>query len=85
MTTTIAHARLLWLTLTAGAALAGALPASAQQATGTSFVDDFDKIDRSVWYISDGWNNGAHQNCTWSKNQVKTEDGKLELGFAEGK
>jgi endo-1,3-1,4-beta-glycanase ExoK len=86
MTTKIAHARRLCLSFTIiGAGLAGALPASAQQAAGTSFVDDFDKIDRSVWYISDGWNNGPHQNCTWSKDQVKIDNGKLELGFAQGK
>ncbi len=86
MTTKIAHARRLCLSFTIiGAGLAGAFPASAQQAAGTSFVDEFDKIDRSVWYISDGWNNGPHQNCTWSKDQVKIDDGKLELGFAQGK
>ncbi|RWX79317.1 glycosyl hydrolase family protein [Neorhizobium lilium] len=53
--------------------------------TGKSFVEDFDKIDPAVWYISDGWNNGSHQNCNWSKTQVKVESGMLKLGFAEGK
>lgn len=85
MTAKIAHARLLCQSLTIGALFLGALPAHAQQATGKSFVDDFDKIDRSVWFVSDGWNNGAHQNCTWSKNEVKTESGMLGLGFTEGK
>jgi endo-1,3-1,4-beta-glycanase ExoK len=85
MTAKIAHARLLCQSLTIGALILGALPTHAQQATGKSFVDDFDKIDRSVWYVSDGWNNGAHQNCTWSKNQVKAEGGMLQLTFAEGK
>ena len=65
MTTQIAHARKLCLSLiTIAAACASALPASAQQASGKSFVDDFDKINRGFWYVSDGWNNGAHQNCT---------------------
>jgi endo-1,3-1,4-beta-glycanase ExoK len=84
MTTKIAHARLLCQALITGTLLIAPLPAHAQQARGTSFVDDFDRIDRSVWYVSDGWNNGAHQNCTWSKNQVSAEDGRLQLRFAEG-
>ncbi|MBB3398034.1 MULTISPECIES: glycoside hydrolase family 16 protein [unclassified Rhizobium] len=86
MTTQIAHARKLCLSLiTIAAACASALPASAQQASGKSFVDDFDKINRGFWYVSDGWNNGAHQNCTWSKNNVKVENGALQLSFADGK
>nr|WP_307160466.1 glycoside hydrolase family 16 protein [Rhizobium paknamense] len=50
-------------------------------ATGASFVDDFNTLDMKRWYISDGWNNGAHQNCTWSKKNVKVEDGNLVLTF----
>ncbi|MGN6467667.1 MAG: glycoside hydrolase family 16 protein [Rhizobiaceae bacterium] len=78
--------------LAAGAAvpaLAAPSPAPAQsaakpaKATGKSFVDDFDRLDRKRWYISDGWNNGKHQNCTWSKEQVKQADGKLTLEFAK--
>ncbi|CCM76122.1 glycoside hydrolase family 16 protein [Rhizobium mesoamericanum] len=86
MTTKIAHARKLCLSLvTITAACVSALPASAQQASGTSFVDDFDTINRGFWYVSDGWNNGAHQNCTWTKNNVKVENGALQLLFADGK
>lgn len=48
-------------------------------ATGTSFVENFDSLDRSFWYLSDGWNNGAHQNCTWSQKQVRAEGGNLQL------
>jgi endo-1,3-1,4-beta-glycanase ExoK len=69
-------------------AISGSLPALAQAqqgATGKSFVEEFDRIDPSIWYVSDGWNNGGHQNCTWSKKQVGVKDGMLELGFAEGK
>jgi endo-1,3-1,4-beta-glycanase ExoK len=56
------------------------LPAQSQDgATGKSFVENFDSLDRSIWYISDGWNNGAHQNCTWSQKQVKAEGGALQL------
>ncbi|WP_280949774.1 glycoside hydrolase family 16 protein [Rhizobium sp. CF080] len=56
-----------------------------QGAAGQSFVETFDSLDRSVWYVSDGWNNGKHQNCTWSKKQVKAEGGALQLTFTEGK
>lgn len=53
--------------------------------TGKSFVDDFHKFDTKRWYISDGWNNGKHQNCTWSKKQVSLSKGKLSLKFAAQK
>jgi endo-1,3-1,4-beta-glycanase ExoK len=85
MTTKIAHARKLCHTLGLfGALVVGVSSAVAQQAPGTSFVENFDKLDRSVWYVSDGWNNGAHQNCTWSKNQVKVDGGVLHLSFTDG-
>lgn len=65
-----------------GLALALATSATAQEgATGKSFVENFDKLDTAVWYISDGWNNGPHQNCTWSKKQVDVANGVLELTF----
>ncbi|MXN53420.1 family 16 glycosylhydrolase [Shinella sp. AETb1-6] len=58
------------------------VPAAAQDgANGTSFVEEFDRLDTARWYVSDGWNNGAHQNCTWSKDQVQVEGGKLLLSF----
>jgi endo-1,3-1,4-beta-glycanase ExoK len=46
-------------------------------------VENFDRLDTSFWYVSDGWNNGGHQNCTWSKKQVRAEDGELRLSFEE--
>jgi endo-1,3-1,4-beta-glycanase ExoK len=49
-----------------------------------SFVENFDKLDTSRWYISDGWTNGKHQNCTWSKREVSVKDGVLKLGFTKG-
>jgi endo-1,3-1,4-beta-glycanase ExoK len=71
-------------------ALAGCLLAPslsiAEDASGSqSFVDDFDKFERARWYISDGWNNGPHQNCNWSKKQLKVKDGVLILSFDKGK
>ncbi|SOC35870.1 endo-1,3(4)-beta-glucanase [Rhizobium subbaraonis] len=67
------------------AAFATALSAQAalaqEGATGASFVDNFDKLDTGFWYVSDGWNNGGHQNCTWSKGQVSVSEGILNLTF----
>jgi endo-1,3-1,4-beta-glycanase ExoK len=51
--------------------------------SGASFVEDFDSIDTARWYVSDGWSNGAHQNCTWSKDMVAISDGVLKLGYAQ--
>lgn len=50
-----------------------------------SFVDNFSSFDRSRWFVSDGWSNGAHQNCTWSKDLVRLSDGVLSLGFEKRK
>lgn len=88
MTTTLAHALKLCLSsLALSGAVLAPLAATAQedQANGTSFVENFDRINNGFWYVSDGWNNGPHQNCTWSKKQVDVKDGILELHFAEGK
>ncbi len=69
------------------AVLAATPPAVFAQddATGVSFVDDFKQLNRSFWYVSDGWNNGPHQNCTWSKDQASIDDGTLKLGYVAGK
>ncbi|MGB3338808.1 MAG: family 16 glycosylhydrolase [Devosia sp.] len=56
-----------------------AQPAFAQD---VAFHDEFDQLDQSRWYVSDGWSNGAHQNCTWSTDQAKAVDGQLQVGFA---
>ncbi|MBD9375300.1 glycoside hydrolase family 16 protein [Rhizobium sp. ARZ01] len=70
------------LTLAAIFAAVLSSPAAAQKgASGASFVENFDKLDTSIWYVSDGWNNGAHQNCTWSNDQVRAESGVLSLTF----
>jgi endo-1,3-1,4-beta-glycanase ExoK len=62
---------------------AGVSPSHAQEAKATgSFLENFDKFDRSRWFISDGWKAGDHQNCTWSKGQVRVKDGVLRIGFA---
>ncbi|AXV17519.1 1,3-1,4-beta-glycanase (plasmid) [Neorhizobium sp. SOG26] len=69
------------------AAIALAANVSSSQAVaqdkpaGASFVEEFDRLDTSRWYVSDGWSNGAHQNCAWSKKQVRVDGGKLQLGF----
>ena len=51
-------------------------------AQGTAFHDDFDALDLGRWYVSDGWSNGAHQNCVWSKDQATVAGGSLQVGFA---
>ncbi len=54
----------------------------AAMADSGSFHDDFDSLDSQHWYVSDGWANGAHQNCVWSKDQISAADGILKVGFA---
>lgn len=55
--------------------------AAAQQGAA-SFVAEFDRLDTKRWYVSDGWANGPHQNCQWSKGEVSVSDGVLKLGFS---
>lgn len=57
----------------------------ASMQSAPSFVDNFSSFDRSRWFVSDGWTNGAHQNCTWSKDLVRLSDGVLSLGFEKRK
>lgn len=76
---------LTYLVLSVLAASTAAMPAQAQQATGKSFVEKFQRLDKGRWYISDGWSNGDHQNCTWSAKQVSVSDGTLRLGFDKQK
>ncbi|MGH6760733.1 MAG: glycoside hydrolase family 16 protein [Phyllobacterium sp.] len=71
--------------IAAGLALAAGSFASVSvavaQSAGKSFVENFESLDKKRWYVSDGWSNGDHQNCTWSAGQVKVADGTLTLGF----
>jgi len=63
-------------------ALAGiAIGAAPKDAPSASFRDDFDRFDRERWYVADGWANGEHQNCTWSKRQLDLAGGVLTLSF----
>jgi endo-1,3-1,4-beta-glycanase ExoK len=88
MTNPLAHVQKLCLNSLALLALSLApFSAAAQedQTGGPSFVDNFDSLNNSLWYVSDGWNNGPHQNCTWSKKQVGIDNGILQLHFTQGK
>lgn len=53
------------------------------EAPTTSFVDDFDRLDTGRWYVSNGWNNGAGQNCTWDAAQVSVASGRLNLSYTK--
>lgn len=59
--------------------LLAAVPAAAGQPA--SFLETFDRIDGRRWYVSDGWSNGAHQNCTWSSRAIRSEGGVLKLMY----
>ena len=63
--------------------LAASLPAISAAAEDGSFFDGFDTLSSSRWYVSDGWANGAHQNCAWSKNEISVAEGKLSVGFTK--
>lgn len=48
---------------------------------GETFKDDFSSFDTERWYVSDGWSNGAHQNCLWSSSAVSHLPGRTILSF----
>lgn len=48
-------------------------------AAARSFFEPFDGLDGRRWYISDGWVNGAHQGCTWSRAAVDVRKGMLQM------
>ena len=52
---------------------------TSQGKTAPSFYDPFDRLDEGRWYISDGWVNGDHQACTWSRDNVSAAGGTLLL------
>ena len=60
---------------------AGSQALAQDKTAGASFVEEFDSLDSSFWYVSDGWSNGNHQNCVWSKKQIRIEDGKVQRGL----
>ena len=65
------------------AACAAGPAGSAWAAEG--FVDTFDTFDRERWYVSDGWTNGDHQNCEWSRGEFAVTGGRARLTFAARK
>jgi endo-1,3-1,4-beta-glycanase ExoK len=50
---------------------------------GTSFFDDFATFNRKRWFISDGWNSGDFQDCTYSRKGLKRVDGALALTLSD--
>lgn len=55
-----------------------------QSTDAAGFKEDFDRLDAGRWSVSDGWVNGDHQNCSWSKDRVAFEDGVLMITLLEG-
>ena len=53
--------------------------AVAGPAAADGFFDDFDSLDGKRWFVSDGWTNGAHQNCIWTRSGLDVADGRLTL------
>lgn len=52
-------------------------PATAADAV----FDSFDELSDERWYLSDGWTNGAYQNCIWRGRLATVADGVLTLSY----
>lgn len=59
----------------------GVLATAAAAQDGGAFFEGFDRLDRGRWYVSDGWTNGDHQNCLWSRRAVEVRGGRLRLAL----
>ena len=75
---------LLLLLALAGLSGPGAAPAMAQgreRVLEEGFFEPFDGpgLLRRRWMASDGWTNGPHQDCHWSRRAVELRDGMLHL------
>ena len=75
-------------TLLFGAALlAGStvLAACAAEAPGIGrpevSVERFERLDRTRWFVADGWTNGDYQNSVWLASQVRVDDDGLALVY----
>jgi|GEM_PF-615761 len=72
------------LALALALAGAGAAAAGGTGGEGKGFRDAFDRFDRTRWYVSDGWRNGAWQDCDWSARAVGLSGGMLRLSYLPG-
>jgi endo-1,3-1,4-beta-glycanase ExoK len=66
------------------AALLAATSTGAAAQEGVGFIDRFPSLDLKRWYVSHGWANGPHQNCTWTESNLKV-DNKVELSLTDTK
>ena len=57
--------------------------ARSAEGAGNSFFDNFATFNRKRWSISDGWNSGDFQDCTYSRRGLKRVDGALALTLSE--
>ena len=55
--------------------------AAAPRFTGDYFGAGFDCHESNKMEIADGWSNGGMFDCTWSKNNVSFNDGKINLSI----
>ncbi len=65
------------------ALLAATATTSAAAQGDVGFVDRFTSLDQARWEISDGWANGPHQNCTWTRDNLKLDKGLVELSLTD--
>lgn len=52
-------------------------PPSILKGSGKPFVDRFERLDRSLWSVSDGWTNGPYMVNDWRREQVVVNQGAL--------
>lgn len=58
-----------------------AAAAAAPKFTGDYFGVGFDRHESSKMEIADGWSNGGMFDCTWSRNNVSFNGGKMNLSI----
>lgn len=49
------------------------------------FFGVFPLIAQKTWYVSNGWSNGEHQSCEWSKTALTGDNGNLRITLSDQK
>jgi endo-1,3-1,4-beta-glycanase ExoK len=49
----------------------------------TAYMKTFTSIDKSFWYISNGWANGDYQSCEWREGAIAVSGGFLHMTLSD--
>jgi endo-1,3-1,4-beta-glycanase ExoK len=69
--------------LAALATATGGVTQARAQVQNIPFFLKYPAIDKSMWYISNGWKNGAIQSCEWRSGALSAVDKRLRITLSD--